>query len=49
MGSSSHQGFIRVPGQEADEDNFDLFFHLLDNNDTCMLSVFIRIVLMRQF
>ena len=34
-------------GQEANSDKLGIFFYLLYNN--CMLSVLIRIALMRQF
>ena len=47
MGGSSHQGLIMVPGQEANGDTLGIFFDFLHNN--CMLSVLIRIALMRQF
>ena len=47
MGSSSHWGLIMAPGQEANDDNLGVYFDLLYNN--CMLSLLIRIALMRQF
>ena len=37
-------------GQEANDDNLEsIFFYLLDNNGTCMLSVLIRSASMRRF
>ena len=36
-----------VPDQGANDNNLRIFFYLLDNNG--MLSVLIRIALMRQF
>ena len=43
MGSSSHRGYIIVPGQEA---NMDIFDALWNNG---MLSVFIRIASKKRF
>ena len=45
MGSSSHWGLIMAPVHEANSDN--LVFDFLHSD--CMLSVFIRIALMRGF
>ena len=47
MGSSSHWGLIMVPGQEANSDNFGVFFYFLHNN--CMLSALIRIASIGRF
>ena len=36
-----------TPGQESKDDNLEIVFDLLDNND--MLSILIRIASMRRF
>ena len=47
IGISNHWGLSMTPGQDANDNILGIFFDLLDKNG--MLSVLIRIALMRQF